>query len=1328
MRRLNLKFLVAIVLVIGLLGAGVFAMRGYRVERLAESLLKQAEEFEYAGKREGVEYALKSYLTLRPEDTKVLARYGRLLDQHAETPEQRLQAMLMLEQVLRRDPDEDELRRRVVQIAMSGEIQRFSDARHHLEVLVGDDPKDSEALALLGRSWEASEEWHKAVERYEQAIEHDPGQIDAYVGLARVHREHLDDPERADAVMDELIDSNLENVEAYLERARYRDTLERDDDARVDVARARELSPDDADVLLESARLAPGPDEARSYLEHGLAVHPQDERMYRFLADVEARAGRVEQAIDALEGGVETHPESIELRYSLAELLIQDGQFDEAEKRIADLRKVENIRTELLDYLAAQVSVGLGRWVEATETLERVTARVRDEPELVSSAFNLLGRSYLELGNPDQGIAAYRRSLNASPPNISARVGLAEALARTSQIDEAIKEYRTIEAQVPGVRVPIARLQFIRTLQQEDGSRDWAAVERALDEAAEVAPESTEVPVLRAELYLAQDQADRAQSVLQQAREKASGQVELWVAEATLARSQGDVERALELLDQAEVHVDADVALLVARAQAWVDRGGAEAIKAIDSMAKDLEDRTGDDWARLANALAFAYFRLEERDRAEQLWRQVAERRSDDIEARMILFDLALMAEDAEEMRSLQEELRRIEGDDGSWWRFTEAIRLLAQARGGKDPQGALRVARGRLDEVARRRPNWARVPLLQAEVAELEGEPGRAIEKYQQAQRLGDRQPRVAQRLAQLLFERGRFDEADAAIRVLVRDEQTFTDDMKQLAAEVSLGAADPQRALTLAQEAVSADSADVRDQLWLGRMLWAAEQTAEAESAFRNALEMAPEEPEPYVALTLLLARTDRLEEARAVLREAGAKLPKEKATLALARCYEAVGQPEQAEQRYKAALEADPKAPSLLRSVATFYQNANRLQESEPYLRRLLDLGPEAPAADLAWARRTLAILLIARNDPAQTDAALVLIDQNLGSGEAIPDDRRLKALLLVTRPDRRAEAIGLLEDLERANPLAAGEQSLLAELHRLEGHWSDYRSRMLSLISSLKEDDPALPGYLISYVGNLLGQDSTTEARTWLNRLERIDPDRPEVVGLKARLLKALDQDAQAVALLQEYARDHAAEPQLAEAANNAAMVALYTSEADAAQYGRMQQQLEDAIERNPGSLSLKFDLANLQTLRGEFAEAEALYTQVLEADEGNAGVLNNLAWVVALQDGREAEALGLIKPAIDANPDDPDLLDTRGFILLEMGNGKAAIADLQAAIAKAPSVALPHFHLAQAYQLIGEQQLARDAFDRAKSVGLEVDSLHPYERKAYRDLSERLGDR
>src|SRR5690606_13894485 len=96
-------------------------------------------------------WALKSYLTLRPEDTEVLARYGRLIDQRAETTEQRIRAMLTLEQVLRRDPGREDLRRRVVQIAMSDGIRRISDARHHLDELLVANPKDVEALALLGR-------------------------------------------------------------------------------------------------------------------------------------------------------------------------------------------------------------------------------------------------------------------------------------------------------------------------------------------------------------------------------------------------------------------------------------------------------------------------------------------------------------------------------------------------------------------------------------------------------------------------------------------------------------------------------------------------------------------------------------------------------------------------------------------------------------------------------------------------------------------------------------------------------------------------------------------------------------------------------------------------------------------------------------------------------------------------------------------------------------------------------------------------------------------------------------------------------------------------
>jgi hypothetical protein len=62
--------------------------------------------------------------------------------------------------------------------------------------------------------------------------------------------------------------------------------------------------------------------------------------------------------------------------------------------------------------------------------------------------------------------------------------------------------------------------------------------------------------------------------------------------------------------------------------------------------------------------------------------------------------------------------------------------------------------ARKCLAEARARRPTWARLPLLEANLDELEGQPQRAMENYLRAIELGDQQPSVRKRAMQLLSE----------------------------------------------------------------------------------------------------------------------------------------------------------------------------------------------------------------------------------------------------------------------------------------------------------------------------------------------------------------------------------------------------------------------------------------------------------------------------------------------------------------------------------------------------------------------------------------------
>jgi tetratricopeptide (TPR) repeat protein len=166
--------------------------------------------------------------------------------------------------------------------------------------------------------------------------------------------------------------------------------------------------------------------------------------------------------------------------------------------------------------------------------------------------------------------------------------------------------------------------------------------------------------------------------------------------------------------------------------------------------------------------------------------------------------------------------------------------------------------------------------------------------------------------------------------------------------------------------------------------------------------------------------------------------------------------------------------------------------------------------------------------------------------------------------------------------------------------------------------------------------------------------------------------------------------------------------------------RVERWLETGINQNPEEPALRLCLANLRELQERYDEAERLYRQILERDGRNAVALNNLAWLLAFQDGKGAEALELIHRAIDSVGPAPALRDTRAVVQVALGRSEPAVQDLEEAIAAA-ATAPRWFHLAQAHRLAGNRDAAVTAFRQAEAAGLKAARLHPLERNAYQKL-------
>jgi tetratricopeptide (TPR) repeat protein len=179
-------------------------------------------------------------------------------------------------------------------------------------------------------------------------------------------------------------------------------------------------------------------------------------------------------------------------------------------------------------------------------------------------------------------------------------------------------------------------------------------------------------------------------------------------------------------------------------------------------------------------------------------------------------------------------------------------------------------------------------------------------------------------------------------------------------------------------------------------------------------------------------------------------------------------------------------------------------------------------------------------------------------------------------------------------------------------------------------------------------------------------------------------------------------------------------------AEPAELNRIGGWLEQALAKKPQSPALAVMLGNLRERQRDYPAAENLYEQAIQHGYGGGVPYNNLAWLLALREGKLNDALTLVNQAIERKgPDLSEFLDTRGVVYLSRGEVQKAITDLEAA-AKTKPTAPKFFHLAQAYLEAHDQEKAKQNLKEAKNKGLEVRDLHPLEEPAYRTLLSKLG--
>jgi cellulose synthase operon protein C len=556
-----------------------------------------------------------------------------------------------------------------------------------------------------------------------------------------------------------------------------------------------------------------------------------------------------------------------------------------------------------------------------------------------------------------------------------------------------------------------------------------------------------------------------------------------------------------------------------------------EAKAALDRFKTEALQIQGSTRSRFLASLADAYSQIGVPAESNGIWKLMAEEQPNNLRLQLILFDLAAVAGNEDEMRRTLNEIKKIEGEGGGpYWHFGEASLLLRQLA-KEDPSGSASdkwsQVKRHLDDAQVRRPNWFRVQALLGELSDLQKDRRAALDHYRKAVALGDRRPNVLRQLVRLLAQENQFAEIDNLMGTFSELRQTvLTAGLGKLAAG-SLLARDEEQALRYAK-AVASDK-DYKDQLWLGQLYYrmGPSHHREAQAAFEKARQLSPSSPETWVMLYTFLAKTGSKEQAKTLVSEAQKSLTKSEAYVVMALAAEADGDKESAEKHYLHALSEKKDDTTVLKNLATYYLREKRFDKAEPYLERFLRLSEKStvPAPERAWARRGLALAYSTRGAYPDFQKAKTILMENKKDPGDTPEDVRTLALVYSTRPEHRQDAIDSFIKLYRNLPPDPEDDWLLAHLYDANRDWTGTQSCMFRLINSPHKKRPEMYAFFIE---RLIIHKDYNQAATILAKLAEEEPNAFLTLEMKARLHASRGEQDKAISLLKEHAAKKEAE--------------------------------------------------------------------------------------------------------------------------------------------------------------------------------------------------------
>ncbi len=594
-----------------------------------------------------------------------------------------------------------------------------------------------------------------------------------------------------------------------------------------------------------------------------------------------------------------------------------------------------------------------------------------------------------------------------------------------------------------------------------------------------------------------------------------------------------------------------------------------------------------------------------------------------------------------------------------------------------------------------------------------------KAIEEYRLAIAADPSSEYLTAALADLYNRTGRIREA------VLDAQETIQRDPNNLQAHKLLGKiylrslSDPQSGgspelLRLAIEQYEAtvriEPKNPENYLYLGRLYQLNKDLAKAEDMFKQALKVDPGSEEATINLAYLYSDEGDSKRAQEILNS----LPEASRT---GKIYAAMGALYEHQKDYKSAVAAYQRALMLdkgnleaMHGLAQNLVNDNQMDAALAQYKALQDADPQDAQAALEMAkiyRRLgkfdLAMESLKKAEPFAQDSMALEVAYNealLLEAQGKFDEAITAFQRLITRT---TSADGKYSAGERSN--RALFLSRLGNLYRQSGKPQSALETFRKIVDLGGEE--AARGYqelIDTYRDQKQWQEAT---RTAQEAVKKLPGDR----GLKLTLALQLADDGkvdESIQLAKSTLKGDASDRET------------YISLSQILARLKRWKEAEDAVNEADKLAARPEEKEYVQYFRGslyerqkKYDQAEQAFRQVLQQDPNNSTTLNYLGYMLADHNMRLEEALGMIKRAVEMEPQNGAYLDSLGWVYFKLGNYDQAEDNLRRAAEKTPNDATIQDHLGELYAKTGKLKLAAMHWERAldewgKSMAADVD--------------------